>query len=155
MRIKVIGLGSPNGDDEVGLAVARELARESLPGGAAAVVCDRPGIDLLEQLEGLDAAVLVDALRPGASPGSVRVLSPAQLARGPALSSHALGVADALALGAALGRSLPALRIVAVELQGEPPPGLPGAGRGAVPEACRRVRALLAQLAACGQFETD
>jgi hydrogenase maturation protease len=155
VRIKVIGLGSPQGDDAIGLEVARELSRETLPGGASAVACDRPGVDLLDELEGIDAAVLVDALRSGASPGSVRVLSPGQLARGHALSSHALGVGDALALAAALGRPRPRLRIVAVELDAERGEGLSSAGRGAVPEACRRVRALLTELARQGDFETD
>lgn len=155
MRIKVIGLGSPNGDDAIGLEVARELGHEALPGGAAVVACDRPGVDLLDELEGIDAAVVVDALRSGASPGSVRVLSPAQLARGPSLSSHAFGVVDALALAAALGRRQPALRIVAVELEAERGLGLSVAGRAAVGEACRCVRTLLAELAAQADVETD
>jgi hydrogenase maturation protease len=155
VRIKVIGLGSPNGDDAVGLEVARQLSRETLPGGAAAVACDRPGVDLLDELEGIDAAVLVDALRSGASPGSVRVLSPAQLARGHALSSHALGVADALALAEALGRRRPELRIVAVELEAERREGVSAAGRAAVPEACRCVRTLLAELTRQAHFQTD
>ena len=119
------------------------------------VACDRPGLNLLDELEGIDAAVLVDAMRSGAPPGSVRVLSPAQLARGPALSSHALGVADALALASALGRRRPALRIVAVELEAERRGGLSVAGRAAVPEACRRVRTLLAELTGRAEFETD
>jgi len=146
VRIKVIGLGSPNGDDAVGLEVANQLCREPLPGGATAVACARPGVDLLDELEELDAAVLVDALRSGASPGSVRVLDPEALARGRTLSSHALGVADALALAAALGRPRPVLRIVAVELEAEQQEGLSAVGRAAVPEACRRVRMLLTEL---------
>jgi len=146
MRIKVIGLGSPKGDDAIGLEVARRLCHEALPAGATAVLCERPGVNLLDELEGLDAAVLVDALHSGAPPGSVRVLGPAELARGPTLSSHALGVADALALAAALGRPRPVLRIVAVELEAGSGETLSLAGRAAVSEACRTVRTLLTEL---------
>jgi hydrogenase maturation protease len=114
-----------------------------------------PGWICVDEVEGIDAAVLVDALRSGVSPGSVRVLSPAQLERGHALSSHALGVADALALAEALGRRRPELRIVAVELEVERREGGSAAGRAAVPEACRRVRMLLAELTGQAHFETD
>lgn len=52
-----------------------------------------------------------------------------RLARGHALSSHALGVADALALAEALGRRRPELRIVAVELEAERRAGVSAASR--------------------------
>jgi hydrogenase maturation protease len=147
MRLRVIGLGSPHGDDAVGLEVVRRLAAEALPAGASVVACDRPGLDLLEALEGADAAVLVDAVRSGASPGTVCELGPEGLSRGRTTSSHALGVAHALALSATLGRLPRRLRVVAIELDAADGDGLSPAVRAALPSACVFVRCALAELA--------
>lgn len=146
MRLRVIGVGSPGGDDAVGWWVAESLRERPLPGGAEVVRRDRPGLGLLDELEGLDAAVLVDAMRGGGPLGSVRILAPEDLARGLTLSSHDLGVAESLALAEALGRRLPAIRLVGIEVPrlGSVPRS-PHA-RAAVPRACAAVVRALKEL---------
>jgi hydrogenase maturation protease len=115
VRVHVIGIGTARADDAAGLAVADLLAARALPDGVVALRCTRPLPDLLDALDGADAAVLVDAARTGGVPGSIRRLAPGELARQRSPSSHGLGVAQALALATALGRAPVRVEVVAIE----------------------------------------
>lgn len=143
MRLRVIGVGSPGGDDAVGLAVAEHLAREALPADVEVVSRSRPGLALLDDLCAADGVVLVDAVCGAEPPGAVLCVDPERLAasRG---ASHSLGVGDALALAAALGARTAPLRIIgiAVENGARAHPGAPlsRAVRDAIEPACARVR---------------
>jgi hydrogenase maturation protease len=143
----VIGVGSRRGDDQAGLLVAERLRRVGLPGDPEILARERPGLDLLDDLAGLDGAVLVDAMRGGGPPGAVRILGRGALARVPLLSTHAIGVAPSLALADALGRGLPPLRLVGVEVAGSDALGVSAAVMRALPEACAAVSRALAELA--------
>ena len=143
MSIRLIGLGSPFGDDAAGPAVVARLAAEGLPAGVEAVIPGRPDA-LLDALEGAEAAVIVDASRAGLPPGTVHEPAPTELREARALSSHGLGVAGALALAEALGRTPGRLAIVAVEADALEGDGLSAPVRAALPEAARRVRARIA-----------
>jgi hydrogenase maturation protease len=145
VRLVVIGLGTPHGDDAAGLAVARRLADEGLPPGTRVVARERP-LDLLDDLAGADGAVLVDALA-GETPGRVRSLDPDALAPARRLSCHALGVAEVLALAASLGRRLPALRVVGIGAGSERGDALSPRVAEALGPACAAVRSALRDLA--------
>lgn len=73
---------------------------------------------LIEHLEGLDVAVVVDAVRTGSPPGTVHVV---EVADGPLpaelglASTHAFGVGEALELARMLGRAPRRVVIVGVE----------------------------------------
>jgi hydrogenase maturation protease len=139
VRIHVIGVGTTHGDDAAGLAVLDALATDTPPPGLSLHRCARPIPDLLDALADADAAIVVDAARTGAAPGSVRRLARADLDRSPAGSSHGLGVAQALALADALGAVPARLELVAIEI-GEPGHGgLGAATRAGVAEAARQV----------------
>jgi hydrogenase maturation protease len=146
MRALVIGIGSPHGDDAIGLRVAERLASEPLPPGVQVVARDRPGLTLLDDLEEAPAAVLVDALRSGGTPGVVRRVPPAALASARLGSSHALRVAETLALAVALERRLPPLRIIAIEISVWTGDGLSPPVAAALGPACEAARAALAEL---------
>ena len=148
MRALVIGIGSPHGDDAIGLCVAERLAREELPPDVVVVARDRPGLSLLDDLETAPAAVLVDALRSGKAAGVVRRIPPAALSGARLGSSHALRVAETLALAAALDRRLPPLRIVGVEIDNVTGVGLSAAVAAALGPACIAAREALAELLA-------
>lgn len=117
MRVHVIGIGTAHADDAVGLAVADLLAASVLPEDVVVLRCARPLPDLLDALDGADAAVLVDAARTGGAPGSIQRLRPGDLARLRSPSSHGLGVAQALALAVALGRAPARVELVAIEAE--------------------------------------
>ena len=108
MRQAVIGVGSPWGVDTAAWQVVDQLLKNPQP-EITYVKADRPGVALLDQMAAFDQVVLVDAVLSEAAPGSVLCLSQSDLvncATG-GLSSHGVGVADTVALGAALDR-LPA-----------------------------------------------
>jgi hydrogenase maturation protease len=110
----VIGVGTPNGDDAAGLRVAESLAKAGLPEGVRVMTCER-GADLLEALGKARVAVIVDALRSGSAPGTVRRISAEALGPGSGLSTHALGVSEALSLAQALGRAPERIEVVGIE----------------------------------------
>jgi len=104
--IKIIGIGqSLRGDDAAGLEAVRlwqETYRSTQARLAVQVeLVELPGVSLLNLLEGSQAAILVDAIRSDARPGTIQVLSEKQLAvftQGSG-SAHGWGVAETLSLG--------------------------------------------------------
>ncbi|MDR7523338.1 MAG: hydrogenase maturation protease [Armatimonadota bacterium] len=113
--VLIIGVGATDrGDDAAGLAVARRvgvlLAEPACRGIRDAItVVEHTGdaAALMEAWAGAQAAILVDAVVSGASPGTIYRLD---LGAGtiPALrhpSTHAFGIAEAVGLARALGRS--------------------------------------------------
>jgi hydrogenase maturation protease len=142
--IRIIGVGGPLGDDRAGLEAARRLAAAPPP-GCEIVAADRPGLGLIELLEGADAVIIIDAVRSGAPPGTLHDLDLSRLASGvsAAVSSHAFGVAAALQLAAQLGHRPAHGRVLGVEIA----PGTACGGdtvsvatRGGIERAVRRVR---------------
>ena len=129
-RLRVIGVGSPFGMDRIGLLAAERLLgmRDRLPEGAEVCLRDRPGMALLEDFEGADGVVILDAVRGGRA-GRIRCLDPGALqALASPASTHGFGVAEVLALAVALGRMPERVRLIGVETggypQAEPPPQL-------------------------------
>jgi hydrogenase maturation protease len=116
----VIGVGNRfRSDDAAGLEVAERLAAGLDPGSATRVIPhEGEPIDLLDVWTGAARAVLVDAVRSGAPAGTVHRLDPIAERLPAALfatSTHALGVAEAIELGRALGRLPAALRVYGIE----------------------------------------
>jgi hydrogenase maturation protease len=95
----VVGIGqAAAGDDSVGLAVARALAARGLETRESA-----DASVLLPLLEAERRVVVVDAVVDGGAPGSVIRIAAGALASGPTpLSSHGIGVAEALAIAGTL-----------------------------------------------------
>lgn len=132
--VSIIGIGSPFGDDAAGLEAARRLSAAP-PAGVTVVCADRPGAGLLDFLEVANAAILIDATRSGAPPGT---LHDVDLRRAGTLvsrlvSSHEIGVAEALELARALGRSPRRGRFLGIEAPRE---GALRAGLSAPVEQC-------------------
>ncbi|MEZ4340248.1 MAG: hydrogenase maturation protease [Sandaracinaceae bacterium] len=114
--VRVIALGSLMGRDD-GAALVAARALEGDP-SAEVILAGRPGPGLLDLLVPDRPAVVLDVIRRGAAPGRIVELDLAGLSdaavMGDTLSSHGLGVASALRLGAALGRALPVGRFVGI-----------------------------------------
>lgn len=118
MTVRVIGVGSPAGDDEAGWLVIDALrARGAETTGAVLVKADRPGAALLAQWTDADHVILVDAMQTGSTPGSIRHLAhDAWRTHDQGLSTHGFGVLDALTLADALGALPPRLDVFGVEI---------------------------------------
>ncbi|SMF28888.1 hydrogenase maturation protease [Tistlia consotensis] len=147
-RCLVIGLGNPDrGDDGLGRAVARALLGGRLPPGIEVVEAEGEATALLARLEGAAAAFLVDACVSGAPAGTIRRFDLGVSAQAPdaaPVSSHGLGLAEAVGLGRTLGLLPPRCILYAVEgacfEAGAP---LTPAVAAAVDEVAERLRAEL------------
>jgi len=120
--IRIIGIGAPFGDDAVGLEVAQILAVQPPP-GCEVLAADRPGAGLIDLLDGIEAAILIDAVCSGAPLGTIHELSFAELARhgGHFVSSHELGVAAAVQLARKLGHAPVRGGMLGIEIAALPP----------------------------------
>lgn len=115
----MIGVGNQwRGDDAIGLELARRLGATGLPAEVAVRIHEGEGIGVLELWDGADAVVIVDCMRSGRRPGTVQRLDASSAPAGSSLSdgsSHAIGIADAIELGRALGRLPPRLIVYGIE----------------------------------------
>ncbi len=106
-RALVIGIGQPRrGDDAAGRLVVRALAKR-VPPGVELVEEEGEATALLERMEGFDTVHLIDACRSDAPPGTIRRLD-VSAAPLPDLrfrvSTHGMGIGEAVELARALGR---------------------------------------------------
>jgi hydrogenase maturation protease len=133
----VVGIGNPyRRDDGVGPAVAVRIAELGIPGVRVVRLSDADPADLLDEWAGVEHAVLVDAaLGDPPVPGRVRRVAVHELGIGDGgLSTHGLGVGDAVRLGAILGRLPSRLAVLTVDAADVGPGlGLSALVAGAVP----------------------
>jgi hydrogenase maturation protease len=122
-RVRLIGCGNPEaGDDALGLVAVRRAAEAlgDVPG--LEIVEAATGLQVLDLLRGADAVVIGDAVRAplGGRPAGTLV----RVEAGPegltadvrsSLSSHGLGIADAVGLAAAL-EDVPRVVFLGVEV---------------------------------------
>lgn len=138
-------------DDAVALHVARALAAAP-PAGAVVATSARAGLYLLDDMEGYDRVVVVDAVRTGGHPaGEVHALALEELHAPAGPSPHAVGLPSALALARAAGAPVPSrvwLVLVEVEEMETIGEGLTPAVAAAVPRAVEAARDACRALAA-------
>jgi hydrogenase maturation protease len=119
VSVLVLCLGNPlRRDDAVAIHVAHRL-EASPPPGVTVKVSARAGLYLLDDMEGFDRVVVVDAVQTGAHPpGTVHAL-PLEALHSPAgPSPHAIGLPSALALARASGAPVPErIELVLVEVE--------------------------------------
>jgi len=148
--LKLVGVGNRwRGDDGAGLEVASILARRA-PAGVSVLEHEHEPVDLIEAFDGASTVWLIDAVRSGAAPGTLHRFDaserplPAELF---SVSTHHLGLADAVELARALKR-LPG-RVIVHGIEG----GSFAAGGELTPAVAAATRtladALEAEVAAC------
>jgi hydrogenase maturation protease len=101
VRVGVIGLGNVlMGDDAFGPWVIQTLlAGYEFPDGVSVEDLGTPGLDLMPYLADLEALVLIDTVRSGAPPGTLRLYRRDEILKHPPqtrLSPHDPGVKEAL-----------------------------------------------------------
>ena len=114
--VLIVGVGNElRADDGAGIEAARRLQERELPPGVCVTEQQGEPLALLDTWAEADAVVLIDTMRSGAPPGTIRRfdISRQALPRGVggSTSTHALMLQDVLELGRELGR-LPAQVIV-------------------------------------------
>lgn len=129
--VRVIGCGNPDAGDDAAGILAVSAAREALEAiDGVEVIPKAAPLEVVHLFEGAEAVVVVDAIRTpggGREPGViVRVEAgpdglPAEVRS--SLSSHGLGIAEAVGLAAAIGAA-PRVVVLGIEAQtsaaGEP-----------------------------------
>ncbi len=146
----ILALGNPlRGDDGAGAAVLARLAQADLPPGVALLDGGTPGLETALLLQGHRRVIIVDAAEMGLAPGAWVRFTPDQVelhANDLHGTLHSAGLAEALALGAALG-VLPA----EIVIYGVQPaevgwsPGLSAPVAAAVPAVCAAILKNLGQ----------
>jgi hydrogenase maturation protease len=93
------------GDDAIGLLIAERLRARAIGQGIDVVSGASDAASLLAQFEGAAAVIAVDCARGGGPPGTILRLppDPKTWPRARPTSSHGNALADAVALGEALG----------------------------------------------------
>lgn len=116
MNALVIGVGNPfRRDDGIGPAVAAEVGKLSLGGVRVMVAADDPA-EMIDAWDGTELTVVVDAAAcDDAIPGRIRRWTPGDGRTGAPVSSHALGLPAAYALGQVLGHAPRRLVVLAVD----------------------------------------
>lgn len=118
--VLVIGVGNEfRRDDAAGLAAARRLA-EHAPPGVRVLELSGEATGLLDAWQRAGKVIVVDAVSSGAPPGTVHCIEPGQpgqLEKLKALSTHGLGLAEAVELARAMNRLPAGLVIYGIEGQ--------------------------------------
>ncbi len=142
LPVRVVGVGSPQGDDALAWEAARMVQEQREWGCDVEFHVVEGGQRLLDVLDGKGTLLLIDALAPSGSPGAIRrfewpdrrveVLRPG--------STHHLRPADALRLAETLGTLPPRVVVFGVEAASlDPHRTLSPAAAAAVPELVRRI----------------
>ena len=122
--IAVIGIGQTmRGDDGVGIEAVRAWKKKypitSRVENIKVELVENPGVGLLPLLEGVDSAILVDAVQSGADPGTLHSLGEPDIAaftQGTG-SAHGFGAAEALALGRTISLNKLPTKVVLIGIE--------------------------------------
>jgi hydrogenase maturation protease len=145
--VRIVGLGSPHGDDRAGWEAVAALAGRPLPAQVELRSCATPATELLPALHGARRVILVDAVA-GGSPGTILRGGRGALAASRAgLSSHGVALDTLLDLAETCGALPPELAWVGVTIDPTRAAGeslsaavaaaLPSLSRAALEEALR------------------
>ena len=136
-------------DDGAGMAVHAGLEESRLPAGTRLCYLGLGGIDLLEELDGEERLVVVDAVQFGSAPGTIHILDWAGLPymEPRPVSGHGIGIREAIEVGRRLYPEKSPQRIHLVGIEGrcfdQLGQGLSSEVGAAVPHAVAAVLQLL------------
>ncbi len=122
---KIIGIGQDAaGDDGIGIAVARRLSSIGVPDGVEVIERADPSAIIVQLIDGAERVILIDAIVDNASAGGrVLQIDPAQAdaSNGQPLSTHGIGLLEAIDLARALDEAAMPRRIAIVGITIERP----------------------------------
>ncbi len=110
MKTIILGLGNPIlSDDSIGIKVVRKLKKENPKIANRITETYAGGLNILDELEGFERAILIDSIRTGKyKVGTLLKLSPENFNTTDRLSySHGIDYFSAIELGKKLGYKMP------------------------------------------------
>ena len=139
-RVRILGIGSPSGDDQAGWLTVDALLAAGLD-GIEVEKLDRPGASLIFLLENASRVILIDAMQGDGPVGEIlRFDQKDWPGYCDGLSSHGFGVLAALTLARELGSLPPWLDLYGIGIG----PVLPGEAAGYdVQVAAQRLAAMI------------
>lgn len=144
-RVAIIGIGNIlMSDDGAGVRVLEFL--DSLPDNVEIIELATGGMSLLHKLDGLDMAIIADAVDFGCKPGEVRVFKPEDVTsiKTVGYSLHDLDILKVLELAKQMGTLPKHVFIAAIQPKSlEMGEGLSPEVEKALPELARQIHSLL------------
>ena len=139
-QVRILGIGSPSGDDQAGWLTVDALLAAGLD-GIEVEKLDRPGASLISLLENASWVILIDAMQGDGPLGEIlRFDQKDWPSYCDGLSSHGFGVLAALTLARELGSLPPRLDLYGIGIG----PVLPGDAAGHdVQAAAQRLAAMI------------
>lgn len=126
-NIKVLGIGSPFGDDQLAWKVLDLLQQNPhlqkyIPQPIFIEKLDRPGLHLLNLIQETRTVFLIDAVKTNTVPGTMHRLKNQEIEsfNSQLLSSHGIGVGEALRLGRALNNLPQDIILYGIEISSQP-----------------------------------
>ncbi|MEM2878661.1 MAG: hydrogenase maturation protease [Candidatus Hadarchaeales archaeon] len=144
----VVGLGNVlMRDDGTGVQLVRQLRSLGIDGEVRLLEGATLGFDILDEIEGYEKVVIVDAVDMGKEPGHVAVFDAERLIEqesGKKFSAHEIGLIEVLQVAKRIGYSFGNVTVVGIQ----PAEVCPGCGitepvRSSFPEAVERILILL------------
>lgn len=146
--VAVLGVGNVlYGDDGFGPRLIEALEEgPPLPPGVDLIYAGPIGLELIEYLKDYRRVIIIDAAEMGIAPGEIRVFTPddvRSMETGAGLSLHSTDVLGTVKLAKALGETIAAIHVIAVqpEFLGVHE-GLSVAVQGAIAPAMDQVRSI-------------
>jgi hydrogenase maturation protease len=124
VRARIVGIGQEAaGDDAIGIAVARKLNQMDLPDDVEVIERAEPFTLIAQLTDGAERVILIDAIVDVGSAGRVIEIDPLQsgVVDGKPLSTHGIGLLDAIELARILNQATMPPRIVIVGITIKPP----------------------------------
>jgi len=124
LRARIIGIGQDSaGDDGIGIAVARRLLNMRLPGDIEVIERSEPSAIITQLINGVERVILVDAIIDNASTGRIVQIDPSRTraSTGRLLSTHGIGLLEAIDLARTLDEAAMPRQIVIVGITIEQP----------------------------------
>jgi hydrogenase maturation protease len=115
--VRIIGIGSPFGDDQLGWQVITALEAETLPPTISLACCESPST-VLQMMQGAQRVYLIDAVQTEAAPlGTIQRWQGEEIGSVQSnLTSHGIDLASVLALGRVLGNLPPHIIFYGIEI---------------------------------------
>jgi len=144
----VVGLGNPlMGDDGAGIELIRHLRSLGVNGDIELVEGGTLGFDILDEIEGYEKVVIVDAVDMGKKPGHIAVFEAEKLIEqesGRKFSAHEVNLIEVLQVAKRIGYSFHNVTVVGIQPACiEPGAGVTESVASKIPETAERILSLL------------
>lgn len=121
-QLRIFGIGSPFGDDQVGMLVANILRENLCLNGYSnlqleVIAQDRPGVRLLDLMQGAKIVFIIDAIKTGAPLGTIHCYRNHEInCVKNNISSHSLNLGEVYSLGKILNQIPETLVLYGIEI---------------------------------------